>query len=93
MFIEKLTRSISSGVGERDSDLVSNGVVHDDDDEFVESDIDNRNDVCLRFSSKRCFLRCFSSSLRIKSFLIPAAKHRSNRHFGHLRRISCATKH
>ncbi len=82
----KLTRSISSVVDERDSNCVV-------DDELVHSDIDTRCKVVFRFSSRQVFLRSFSSSLRIKPFLIPAAEHRSNRHFGHLRRVSCAIEH
>jgi hypothetical protein len=44
--------------------------------------------VIIRFSSRRFFLLSFTSAVRIKSFLIPAAKQRSNRHRGHLRNVS-----
>ena len=69
---------MSSNICETDSELGKSSNV------FVESDVDIRFDVLIRFSSRRFFLFSFTSALRIKSFLIPALRQRSNRHRGHL---------
>ena len=55
--------------------------------------VDEHFDVIFRFSSRSFCLLCLSSSVRIKSFLIPTAKHRSNRHRGHFRRSPDAVEH
>ena len=73
---------MSSNICETDSELGKSS------NAFVESVVDKRFDVIIRFSSRRFFLISFTSAVRIKSFLIPAAKQRSNRHRGHLRYVS-----
>jgi hypothetical protein len=56
-------------------------------------DVGNLSCLCIRFALTSCNRAARSSSVRIKSFCIPTAKHLAKRHVGHCRRVRSLTGH
>lgn len=64
-----------------------------DDGGVVIDDTKNFSCRCKRLALTSCKRAARSSSVRIKSFCIPTAKHLTKRHVGHCRRVRSLTGH